>query len=65
MESHAKLGAETCQLAWSTMESLVWELVNAHGQPCRVGESGFHEKSVILHSLMECHEEFVVVSAHS
>ena len=26
-------GAETCQLPWSTMESLVWEPVNTDGVP--------------------------------
>ena len=33
MEYHGELGAETSQLPWSTMESLVWEPVNTHGVP--------------------------------
>ena len=33
MEYHGEFGAETCQLPWSIMESLVWELVNTHGVP--------------------------------
>ena len=40
MEYHGELGVETCQLPWSTMESLVWKPVNTHGEPRRVGESG-------------------------
>ena len=40
MENHGELGVGTCQLPWCTMENLVWEPVNTHGEPCRVGASG-------------------------
>ena len=69
MEFNGKCGTETSQHPWSPMDSLVrrpvsiheshgevWKLVNTHG---------VHEELVKVDFLMECHEEFVVVSAHS
>ena len=55
MESHGEFGTETSQHPWSSMEKWYGDLS---------ATMEYHEKSVTVDSLMECHEEFVAVFAH-